>query len=52
MRFEEAYFGDSCVFAEVAEAESALVDDYVRGRLAADIRRRFEQVYLADPTSA
>src|SRR6266511_3274503 len=46
---EEEYFGDPRVVDEVAKVESALVDDYVRGRLAPEARRRFEQVYLSDP---
>jgi hypothetical protein len=46
---EEACFDDPRVFANVAEVESGLVDDYVRGRLSPDLRRRFEQVYLTDP---
>ena len=46
---EEAYFADPRLFDAVTKAESALVDDYVRGRLSPDVRRRFEQVYLADP---
>ena len=45
---EEQYFADPRVFDEVAAAETALVDDYVRGRLPSDLRRRFEQTYLAD----
>ncbi len=46
---EEEYFGDPRVFDEVATAESALVDDYVRGRLSPEARQRFEQFYLAHP---
>ena len=45
---EERYFADPRAFEEVAAAETALVDDYVRGKLPADMRRRFEQAYLAD----
>jgi hypothetical protein len=45
---EERYFADPRVFEEVSAAETALVDDYVRGKLPADLRRRFEQAYLAD----
>lgn len=45
---EAQYFADPRAFDEMTRAETALVDDYVRGRLSADIRRRFEQTYLAD----
>lgn len=45
---EERYFADQRVFEEVAAAETALVDDYVRGKLPAGTRLRFEQAYLAD----
>ncbi len=47
--FEERFFSDPRAFEEVEAAETALVDDYVRGRLPVDVRRRFEQTYLADP---
>ena len=46
---EETYFNDAQVFAEVAAEENALVDDYVRGRLAPETRHRFETVYLSRP---
>ena len=46
---EETYFNDAQVFAEVASEENTLVDDYVRGRLAPETRRRFETVYLSRP---
>lgn len=46
---EETYFNDAQVFAEVAAEENALVDDYVRARLAPETRRRFETVYLSRP---
>jgi hypothetical protein len=46
--FEAAYFDDPRLVTEVAEAEDALIDDYVRGRLSPDVRRRFERVYLGD----
>lgn len=45
---EERYFTDPRVFDEVTAAESALVDDYVRGRLPHDMRQRLERSYLAD----
>ena len=45
---EELYFADVRVFDELTRVETALVDDYVRGRLSVDTRRRFEQTYLAD----
>jgi hypothetical protein len=47
--FEEQYFDDPRVFEQLAAAETQLVDDYVRGRLAPGARQRFEQVYLTDP---
>ena len=46
---EERYFGDPGVFDEVTKAESDLVDDYVRGKLPADVRQRFERVFLVHP---
>ena len=46
---EETYFNDAQVFAEVAAEENALVDDYVRDRLALETRHRFEAVYLSRP---
>jgi hypothetical protein len=46
---EEQYVGDPRIFDEVARAESDLVDDYVRGKLAPEARARFERVYLAHP---
>ena len=45
---EEQYLADPRVFDELTRTETALVDDYVRGRLSAEMRRRFEQTYLAD----
>jgi anti-sigma factor RsiW len=47
--FEARYFEDPRVFAELADVESALVDDYVRRRLTPEVRRQFEAFYLADP---
>ena len=38
---EARYIADSRVFDEVAKIESDLVDDYVRGKLAADVCDRF-----------
>ena len=46
---EQAYFEDATRFAEVEQEETALIDDYVRGRLPVDVRRRFEAVYLSRP---
>lgn len=46
---EARYFEDARVFEELAQVESALVDDYVRGRLAPEIRRQFETHFMADP---
>jgi type II secretory pathway pseudopilin PulG len=46
---EEKYFTDPQIFNEVLETESELVDDYVRGQLASEVRERFEQSYMAHP---
>ena len=46
---EEQYIADPNIFGEVARAESDLVDDYVRGKLAPEAHERFERVYLARP---
>lgn len=46
---EREYFEHPDVFARVTEVETALVDDYVRNRLAPAVRQRFEAHYLADP---
>ena len=46
---EARYFADSVLFDTLADVETALVDDYVRDRLPADTRLRFESHYLADP---
>lgn len=45
---EERYFSDVQVFNELSRVENELIDDYVRGRLSAVQRRRFEQVYLGN----
>jgi hypothetical protein len=45
---EEEYFTNSQAFDEVTQAESDLVDDYVRGKLPAEARKQFEQFYMAD----
>ena len=39
---EERYFADDDVFDEIETAEDELVDAYVRGRLSAEDRKRFE----------
>lgn len=46
---EEQYVADPSIFDEIAKAESDLVDDYVRGKLAPEVRERFQRVYLAHP---
>jgi hypothetical protein len=46
---EATYFNDPQIFDVVAAEENALVDDYVRGRLAPDTRHRFETSYLSRP---
>src|SRR5690349_4876956 len=47
--FEQEYFADTARFERILQAETDLIDRYVRGRLTADERRRFEQVYLRHP---
>src|SRR5262245_49227100 len=46
---EREYFEKPDVFAQVAEAEAELIDDYVRQRLMPPMRQRFEERYLSDP---
>jgi hypothetical protein len=46
-QFEERYFSDPALFAELARVEDDLIDDYVRGRLTPGFQRQFEAVYLA-----
>lgn len=46
---EEKYFTDPQVFNQVLETESELVDGYVHGQLSSEVRRRFEQSYMAHP---
>ena len=46
---EEAYFNDPRLFDEVAAEENALIDEYVRGRLAPELRQRFESAYMSRP---
>ena len=46
---EERYFTDPQIFNEVLKTESELVDGYVRGQLANEVRERFEQSYMAHP---
>ncbi len=46
---EGRYFADARAFAALVDVENALVDDYVRGRLAPEIRARFETGYLSTP---
>ncbi|MDX2029219.1 MAG: hypothetical protein SF339_01020 [Blastocatellia bacterium] len=46
---EAQWFSDSDAFERVWESENRLVDGYVRGRLSADERARFESHYLASP---
>lgn len=46
--FEAQYFEDPRVFDELADVESALIDDYVRGRLAPATRQQFESHFMAD----
>ena len=44
---EEKYFTHPQVFDELVKAENELVDDYACGRLSPQLRKRFEQYYLA-----
>jgi len=46
---EQKYFNDPQFFAQMAHAETDLVDKYARGLLPPDVRERFEQYYLAHP---
>lgn len=46
---EERYFQDEELFESVREAEHALVDDYVAGRLGAGDHASFERHYLSTP---
>src|SRR5882724_1542124 len=46
---EREFFSDTDVFSRLVEAETGLVDDYVRRRLPPQLRARFEQQYLSDP---
>ena len=45
---EEQYFNDPEVFEKLSRVESQLIDDYVRGRLSAEERQKFERVYLSN----
>lgn len=46
---ETRYFDDDDFFVQVEECERELIDDYACGRLSAQQRQQFEQVYLAQP---
>jgi hypothetical protein len=46
---EREFFSNPDVFARLVQAETALVDDYVRRRLPPQLNARFEQHYLSDP---
>lgn len=46
---EARYFRDGSAFDALVDVENALVDDYVRGRLAPETRARFEAHYLSTP---
>jgi hypothetical protein len=48
-RFDEASVVDDAVAARLRGVEDDLVDAYVRGTLAIDLRERFESHYLASP---
>jgi hypothetical protein len=46
---ERDYMSDPAAFAQLVESETDLVDDYIRGRLPTEVRRRFEEHYLSHP---
>lgn len=46
---EERYFTDRGFFLNVQAAETALIEDYLAGRLAPSIKERFESRYLSVP---
>ena len=46
---EERYFTDRAFFLFVQAVETALIEDYLAGRLAPSTRSRFEQRYLTVP---
>jgi hypothetical protein len=46
---ESEFFNHPVVFDELVSTETALVDDYARGRLSGPALARFEQHYLAQP---
>ena len=48
--FEREFFADPVVFEQLVQTETALVDDYARGRLSPRLRKQFEQYYLAHPS--
>jgi hypothetical protein len=45
---ERDFFSNPEVFARLVQAETELVDDYVRRRLPPQLKARFEQHYLSD----
>ena len=47
--FEREGFADPVVFEQLVQTETALVDDYARGRLSPRLRKQFELYYLAHP---
>ncbi len=46
---EDAYFSDDALYEELDAAETELIDAYVCGHMSHDLRRRFEERYLASP---
>ena len=46
---EERYFTDRGFFLFVQAVETALIEDYLAGRLAPSTKKRFESRYLAVP---
>jgi hypothetical protein len=49
VQLEERYFTDDDCFQQLLALEDELIDDYVRGELAAGDRTLFEQRFLASP---
>jgi hypothetical protein len=49
VQLEERYFTDDDCFQQLLALEDELIDDYVRGELAAGDRKLFEQRFLASP---
>jgi hypothetical protein len=46
-RLEEQYFSDDALLIEMLAVEDQLIDDFLRNKLTAEERRRFERGYLS-----